>query len=53
MRLMGKGHNNEAIAQQLSSSSKTIRNYVSNIFSKLQVADWALAIVKARDAGLC
>lgn len=52
LRLMAQGANNEAIAQQLSLSSKTVRNYVSNIFSKLQVADRAQAIVKARDAGL-
>jgi DNA-binding NarL/FixJ family response regulator len=52
LRLMAQGANNDAIAQQLSLSRKTIRNYVSNIFSKLQVADRAQAIVKARDAGL-
>lgn len=52
LRLMAQGANNAAIAQQLSLSSKTVRNYVSNIFSKLQVADRAQAIVKARDAGL-
>ncbi|CAN5243031.1 hypothetical protein BH24ACT19_BH24ACT19_13420 [soil metagenome] len=27
-------------------------NYVSNIFTKLQVADWARAIIRAREAGL-
>ncbi|MEZ4659059.1 MAG: LuxR C-terminal-related transcriptional regulator [Caldilineaceae bacterium] len=52
LRLMAQGISNEAIAHQLSLSSKTVRNYVSNIFSKLQVADRAQAIVKARDAGL-
>jgi DNA-binding NarL/FixJ family response regulator len=52
LRLMAQGISNEAIAQQLSLSTKTVRNYVSNIFSKLQVADRAQAIVKARDAGL-
>ena len=52
LRLMAKGLNNEAIAQELSLSQKTIRNYASNVFSKLQVADRAQAIVKARDAGL-
>ena len=52
LRLMAQGTNNAAIANQLSLSSKTVRNYVSNIFSKLQVADRAQAIVKARDAGL-
>jgi DNA-binding NarL/FixJ family response regulator len=52
LRLMAQGVNNETIAQQLALSTKTVRNYVSNIFSKLQVADRAQAIVKARDAGL-
>ena len=52
LRLMAMGANNEAIAQRLGFSPKTVRNYVSNIFSKLQVADRAQAIVKAREAGL-
>ncbi len=52
LALMARGESNEAIAQQLSFSPKTVRNYVSNIFSKLQVADRAQAIVKAREAGL-
>jgi len=52
LKLMARGTSNEAIAQQLGLSIKTVRNYSSNIFSKLQVADRAQAIVKARDAGL-
>jgi DNA-binding NarL/FixJ family response regulator len=52
LALMAQGTNNDEIARQLSFSSKTVRNYVSNIFSKLQVADRAQAIVKAREAGL-
>jgi len=52
LKLMSQGLSNDAIAQQLSLSIKTVRNYSSNIFSKLQVADRAQAIVKARDAGL-
>jgi DNA-binding NarL/FixJ family response regulator len=52
LKLMAQGLRNEAIAQQLSFSIKTVRNYSSNIFSKLQVADRAQAIVKARDAGI-
>jgi DNA-binding NarL/FixJ family response regulator len=52
LRLMAKGLNNEAIAQQLALSPKTVRNYISNIFGKLQVADRAQAIVRAHDAGL-
>ncbi len=49
---MAQGLNNEEIARRLSFSNKTVRNYVSNIFSKLQVADRAQAIIKAREAGL-
>jgi DNA-binding NarL/FixJ family response regulator len=41
-----------AIADRLALSPKTVRNNVSNIFSKLQVADRAQAIVRARAAGL-
>ena len=52
LTLMAKGLNNDSIAQQLSFSTKTVRNYTSNIFSKLQVADRAQAIVKAKEAGL-
>ncbi len=50
--LIAAGHNNTEIAQHLSLSPKTVRNHVSNIFSKLQVADRAQAIVRAREAGL-
>jgi DNA-binding NarL/FixJ family response regulator len=49
---MAQGLSNEAIARQLGFSIKTVRNYSSNIFSKLQVADRAQAIIKAREAGL-
>ena len=41
-----------AITQRLVLSPKTVRNHVSNIFSKLQVADRAEAIVRAREAGM-
>ncbi len=40
------------IAERLSLSPKTVRNNVSNVFTKLQVADRAQAIIQARDAGL-
>jgi DNA-binding NarL/FixJ family response regulator len=49
--LLAQGYTNSAIAQRLSLSPKTARNYVSNIFSKLQVADRSEAIVRAREAG--
>jgi DNA-binding NarL/FixJ family response regulator len=50
--LIAQGLNNGEVAARLVLSSSTVRNYVSNIFSKLQVADRGQAIVKARDAGL-
>jgi DNA-binding NarL/FixJ family response regulator len=50
--LIAQGRTNEEIARQLVLSLKTVRNHVSNIFSKLQVADRAQAIIRARDAGL-
>lgn len=50
--LIAKGLTNNAIAERLSVSPKTVRNQVSSIFSKLQVADQAAAIIKARNAGL-
>jgi DNA-binding NarL/FixJ family response regulator len=50
--LIAAGRNNEEIAGKLFLSLKTVRNYVSNIFTKLQVMDRAQAIVRAREAGL-
>ena len=46
------GQGNATIAHELMISLKTVRNHVSNIFTKLQVADRSAAIVKAREAGL-
>lgn len=50
--LIAQGYRNPEIAEKLVLSSKTVRNHVSNILSKLQVADRAQAILKAREAGL-
>jgi DNA-binding NarL/FixJ family response regulator len=50
--LIAAGRSNAELAAALVLSPKTIRNHVSNIFTKLQVADRAQAIVLARDAGL-
>jgi DNA-binding NarL/FixJ family response regulator len=50
--LIAAGKSNAQIAEHLVLSLKTVRNHVSNIFNKLQVADRAAAIGKARDAGI-
>lgn len=50
--LIAQGHTNAEIAKQLVLSAKTVSNYVSNVYSKLQVADRAEAIIRAREAGL-
>ena len=49
---IARGDSNADIADSLSISVKTVRNHVSNIFNKLQVADRAQAVIRARDAGL-
>jgi DNA-binding NarL/FixJ family response regulator len=50
--LIAAGHDNSTIASELVLSRRTVRNHISNIFSKLQVAHRAQAIVMAREAGL-
>jgi len=52
LNLIAQGHSNTEIATRLVLSPNTVRNYVSNVFSKLQVADRAHAIIRAREAGL-
>jgi DNA-binding NarL/FixJ family response regulator len=50
--LIAQGHKNTDIAHHLFLSPKTVRNHVSNILHKLQVADRTEAIIRAREAGL-
>jgi DNA-binding NarL/FixJ family response regulator len=52
LELIARGHSNSNIARALVVSPKTVRNHVSNVFTKLQVSDRAEAIVRARKAGL-
>ncbi len=52
LELIAQGDKNTEIAEKLVISGKTVRNHITSIFSKLQVADRAQAIIKARDAGL-
>ncbi|MEW9532889.1 response regulator [Microbispora sp. NPDC049125] len=50
--LIAGGHSNAVIGRRLVISPKTVSNHISAIFAKLQVADRAEAIVRARQAGL-
>ena len=50
--MIARGLSNSEIADRLVVSLKTVRNHVSNIFSKLQVVDRAQAMSLARKAGL-
>jgi len=50
--LIAQGQRNPEIAARLFLSPKTVRNHVSNILNKLQVADRTEAIIRAREAGL-
>ena len=47
-----QGLTNAAIAGRLYVSGKTVRNHVSNVMTRIQAADRAEAIVRAREAGL-
>ncbi len=52
LAMIARGRTNQEIAADLVVSLKTVRNHVSNIFAKLQVADRAQAMDAARKAGL-
>lgn len=50
--LVARGHDNRRIARELFLSEKTVRNHVSTLLGKLEVADRSEAISRARRAGL-
>ena len=52
LELVARGKSNTQIARELYLSERTVRNYVSILFTKLAVPDRAAAITVARDAGL-
>ena len=52
LQLIAEGYTNTAIAGRLHLGHKTVRNYVSVIFRKLQVTGRVDAVIRARDAGL-
>lgn len=49
--LIAGGLPNSAIARRLGIAEKTVRNHVSNIFSKLHATDRVQVVVRARKAG--
>ena len=52
LELIARGLDNAAIAGQLSLRPKTVRNHINGIFDKLNIANRAQAIVRAREAGM-
>jgi len=48
LNLIAEGYSNKEIAQRLVLSSNTVRNHITSIFAKLQVADRSQAIRLAR-----
>ena len=52
LALIAHGYTNQAIAEQLVISPKTVRNHISSILSKLQVTSRLEAILRAKDAGM-
>ena len=50
--LIAQGRSNPEIAARLVLSPKTVRNHVSNVLNKLQVADRTEAAIRAREVGL-
>jgi len=50
--LLARTLSNSAIARRLGLSPKTVANHISSILAKLQVADRAQAVLRAREAGL-
>ncbi len=51
VELMARGLNNLEIAAALELSPKTVKNYITSVFAKLEVVSRAQLIVRAREAG--
>ena len=52
LTLIAQGYTNAVIAERLVLSPKTVRNYISEVYSKLQVTDRIQAVLLARESGL-
>ena len=51
LELIAQGLSNSQIAEKLIISPKTVRNHITNLFSKMQASNRAEVIVRAREAG--
>lgn len=52
LNLLASGRRTAAIAERLFLSPKTVSNHLTNVFTKLEVADRTEAILRAREGGL-
>ena len=52
LRLIGQGHSNAEIAEELRISELTVKSHIGRIFVKLDLRDRAAAIVYTYDHGL-
>jgi LuxR family transcriptional regulator, maltose regulon positive regulatory protein len=52
LRLLATGAPNRAIAKQLVVTLDTVKRHLSNLFSKLEVANRTQAVTRARELGL-
>ena len=51
LELLAQGYSNAEVAARLTLSIKTVSNHVSNILTKVQVADRAKLIIMALETG--
>ena len=51
LRLVARGYNNREIAEGLSITEGTVKNYISSILSKMGVRDRTRAVLKALESG--
>ena len=52
LQLLATGQPNRAIAEELVVTLDTVKRHVSNLFSKLEVANRTQAVTRARELGL-
>jgi DNA-binding NarL/FixJ family response regulator len=50
--LLARGYDNATITRRMVLSTKTVRNHVFNVLTKLGASDRAQAMIRARDEGL-